>query len=59
MKFVLKSGATQKQIETIEKKLNSRKTSAGFDSKKYNGILNLEEDPRNIQLKLRSEWEKV
>jgi hypothetical protein len=58
MKLVLKSGATKKQIETIDKKLNNRKTSGGFNAKKYNGVLNLSEDPLTIQLKLRNEWEK-
>jgi len=58
MVLILKKGATKKDIEAIEKKLYKEKPSAGFDAKKYNGILKTSEDPLTIQLKLRDEWER-
>jgi hypothetical protein len=57
MQFVLRNSANRKKIEAIEKKLFLRKSSNGFDSKKYNGLLHLMEDPLAIQLTLRNEWE--
>jgi hypothetical protein len=59
MVLVLKKGATKKDIEAIEKLLYKEKASGGFNAKKYNGILNLKEDPLTIQKNLRDEWEKT
>lgn len=58
MVLVLKKGASKKEIEDIEKKLYSEKSPRGFNAKKYNGVLPLKEDPLDIQLKLRDEWER-
>lgn len=58
MVLILKEGASKKEIEAIEKKLSQEKTIRGFNAKKYNGILSLNEDPLDIQLKLRDEWER-
>jgi uncharacterized protein (UPF0335 family) len=58
MKLTLKKGAGKKEIEAIEKKLYQEKASIGFNAKKYNGILNVREDPSDIQKKLRDEWER-
>jgi len=58
MVLVLKKGASKKEIEAIEKKLYQEKPSAGFNAKKYNGVLSLSEDALSIQLKLRDEWER-
>ena len=58
MVLVLKKGASKKDIETIEKALYKEKTTIGFDAKKYNGVLNLKEDPLTIQSKLRDERER-
>jgi uncharacterized protein (UPF0335 family) len=58
MVLVLKKDATKKDIAAIEEKLYGNKQASGFDAKKYNGILKLEEDPLTIQLKLRNEWER-
>jgi hypothetical protein len=58
MVLVLKKGATKKDIEAIEKVLYKDKTKGGFDAKKYNGIMSLNEDPLAIQKKLRDEWER-
>ena len=57
MVLVLKKGAGKKEIEAIDKKLYKGKVKAGFDAKKYNGVLKLREDPMAIQKKLRNEWE--
>ncbi|HXS58754.1 MAG TPA: hypothetical protein VN726_21670 [Hanamia sp.] len=58
MELTLKKGAGKKEIEAIEKKLYQKKASIGFNAKKYNGILNLKDDPSDIQKKLRDEWER-
>jgi uncharacterized protein (UPF0335 family) len=58
MVLVLKKGATKAEIAALEKKLYGRKKSIGFDAKKYNGILKLEQDPLTIQKQLRDEWER-
>jgi len=58
MVLVLKKGATKKDIEEIEKNLYKKKSDGGFNAKKYNGILNLEEDSLTIQKNLRDEWER-
>ena len=58
MVLVLKQGASKKEIEAIEKKLYSRKSSTGLDAKKYNGVIKLKEDPLKIQKKMRDEWER-
>ena len=58
MVLVLKKGATKKDIEAIEKLLYKEKSTGGFNAKKYNGIMNLKEDPLTIQKELRNEWER-
>ncbi len=58
MVLVLKKGATKKDIEEIEKNLYKEKASGGFNAKKYNGIMKLNEDPLTIQKDLRDEWER-
>ena len=56
MVLVLKEGATKKDIEAIEKIIYNKKTSGGFNAKKYNGIMKFDEDPLAIQKKLRNEY---
>jgi len=58
MVLILKKGATKKDIEAIEKTLYKQNAALGFNAKKYNGVLKLEEDPLVIQSKLRDEWER-
>ena len=58
MVLVLKKGASKKDIEAIEKLLYNEKKSGGFNAKKYNGIMDLKEDPLTIQKNLRDEWER-
>jgi uncharacterized protein (UPF0335 family) len=57
MVLVLKKGAAKHEIAALEKQLYTRKASAGFDAKKYNGVLKLKQDPLTIQKQLRDEWE--
>ena len=45
----MKKGATKKEIAAIEKVIFKDKNPGGFNAKKYNGILNLKEDPLSIQ----------
>ena len=58
MVVTLRKGASKAEIKAIEEKLYKKKPSGGFNAKKYNGVLNLKEDPLGIQLKLRDEWER-
>ena len=54
MVLVLKKGASKKEIQTIEKKLNTPK---GVDTMKYCGKLKLPEDALSIQKTIRNEWQ--
>lgn len=58
MVLTLKKGASKKEIAEIEEKLYQEKAKNGFDAKKYNGTLSLNQDPLKIQSKLRDEWER-
>ena len=58
MEVVLKSGATKKEIEELEEALYKKKNSGGFNAKKYNGKIPLNDDALAIQKKLRDEWER-
>ncbi|AYL98373.1 hypothetical protein [Mucilaginibacter celer] len=58
MVVVLKKGATEKDIEAIEREIYKDAPDTGFDAKKYNGVISLKEDPMTIQTKLRNEWER-
>ena len=58
MVLVLKKGATKKDIEAIDKILYKEKIAGGFNAKKYNGIMNLKEDPLTIKKELRNELER-
>ncbi len=53
MVLVLKKGASKKEIQIIEKKLNSPK---GVDTMKYCGKIKLTEDSLSIQKAIRNEW---
>jgi len=54
MVLVLKKGASKREIQTIEKKLNNPK---GVDTLKYCGKIKLTEDSLSIQKSLRNEWQ--
>lgn len=58
MVMILKSNATNQEIQAIEKALLKEKSKSGFDAKKHNGKLHLKEDPLHIQHQLRNEWER-
>jgi len=53
MVLILKKGATKKEMDTISAKLPMKK---GVDTKKYCGVIKLQEDPLVIQKKMRDEW---
>ena len=57
MVTVIKSGASKKEIDRILKSHNNKKGKKGIEVKKYCGILNLKEDPVELQKKWRDEWE--
>ena len=54
MVLVLKRGASKREIQLIEKKLNIKKN---VDIMKYCGKIKLSADPLTIQNKVRDEWE--
>jgi uncharacterized protein (UPF0335 family) len=58
MVFVIKKGASTKEIEAVKKKVFKGAAKGGFDAKKYNGLLKLKGDALEIQKKLRNEWER-
>ncbi len=57
MVLVLNKGASKKDIDLINKKLNQIPSRKKLDAKKYCGVIKLKEDPLAIQKKLRDEWE--
>lgn len=58
MVLVLKEGATKEEMEAIDQTIASKNKPAGFNAKKYNGILPLNKDPLKLQEELRNEWER-
>jgi hypothetical protein len=54
MVFILKKGATKKEMDNISAKLGMFK---GVDTKKYGGTIKLKEESLDIQKKMRDEWE--
>ncbi|MEY4703068.1 MAG: hypothetical protein RIR96_965 [Bacteroidota bacterium] len=53
MVYILKKGATKKEIESIEKRLHSKRE---INYSKYFGKIKLKKDPLVIQKELRNEW---
>ena len=53
MVIVLKKRASNKEINSIEKRINASKS---FDLSKHCGKLKLKEDSLRIQKDLRNEW---
>jgi hypothetical protein len=54
MVLVLKKGASKKEIQSIEKKLN---TTKGVDTIKYCGKITLNQDSLTIQKNFRNDWQ--
>jgi hypothetical protein len=57
MVTVIKSGASKEDIDRILESHSNKKGKKGIDVKKYCGILDLKEDPLELQKKWRNEWE--
>jgi hypothetical protein len=57
MVLVLKRGATKEEIAELKKKLAAAQAKKGVNTKKYCGVLKLDEDPMDIQKRLRDEWD--
>jgi hypothetical protein len=57
MVVVLKKGASKKEMEQINKKINRMPSRKKLDAKKYCGVIKLKKDPLVIQKRLRDEWE--
>lgn len=57
MRLVLKKGATNEEIERLNKQLNQLPSRKKLDAEKYCGVIRLKEDPLAIQKKLRDAWE--
>jgi hypothetical protein len=56
MVTILKYGSKKEAIKRLLDRLNQQSESKGIDAYKYCGVLNLEVDPMDIQLRLRDEW---
>lgn len=54
MVTIIKKGSNKKEIEKALSKLRSTKE---FDAYKYCGTVKLDEDPLEIQKRMRDEWE--
>lgn len=54
MVTVIKKGSDKKEIE---KALSNLKSKKRFDAYKYCGAVKLQEDPLEIQKRMRDEWE--
>ena len=54
MVTIIKKGANRKEIESALSKVKDHK---GFDPYKHCGVIKLQEDPLEIQRKMRDEWE--
>ena len=57
MTLILKKGASKKDIQQINKKLNEISSGKKLNAKKHSGVIKLKEDALSIQKKLRDEWE--
>ncbi|TAG31675.1 MAG: hypothetical protein EAZ35_03215 [Sphingobacteriia bacterium] len=58
MVLVLKNGDDKTVVKAIEKKLFKHKSTEGFNAKKFNGTIKLEENPLSIQKNMRDEWQR-
>lgn len=56
MVTTIKKGASKEEIKSLLESHN-KKRKKGIDIKKYCGVLNLKEDPLELQKKWRNEWE--
>ena len=62
MVLTLKQGAGKEEFRLLEAKLaqrmQQRQMKKGFDARKYKGTVRFDEDPLDIQKRLRNEWER-
>lgn len=56
MVTILKYGSKKEAIKRLMERLNQETDSKGIDAYKYCGVISIEEDPLDIQSKLRDEW---
>ena len=57
MVTVLKYGSKKETIKRLLDRLNQQVDDKGIDAYKYCGVLDIVEDPLDIQSNLRDEWE--
>jgi hypothetical protein len=56
MVTTIKKGASKEEIQSLLESHN-KKSKKGIDVKKYCGVIDLKEDPLELQKKWRNEWE--
>jgi len=56
MVTTIKKGASKEEINSLLEAHN-KKSKKGANVKKYSGVINLKEDPLELQKKWRNEWE--
>jgi hypothetical protein len=57
MVTIIKQGASKKEIKSLLEHHSKKKTKKGIDLNKFCGIINIPEDPMELQKKWRDEWE--
>ena len=57
MVTVLKYGLKKEAIKRLLDRLNQQVDDKGIDAYKYCGVLDIVEDPLDVQSNLRDEWE--
>ena len=57
MVTVLKYGLKKEAIKRLLDRLNQQVDDKGIDAYKYCGVLDIVEDPLEVQSNLRDEWE--
>jgi hypothetical protein len=57
MVTVLKYGSKKEAIKRLLDRLNQQVDDKGIDAYKYCGVLDIVEDPLEVQSNLRDEWE--
>lgn len=57
MAVIIKKSDSKETLDKLLTKLQSKRNKKGVDTSKYCGVINLKEDPLEIQRKLRDEWD--
>lgn len=59
MVLILKKGASKQEMKEIDQKLEQLPSRKSMQARDFCGVINLKENPLEIQKKLRDEWEEA